>query len=324
MRKWVARSAVAALGAILLYALFALFADARATLAALVAFDGRALALGLALTLTAYVVRALRWRLFLHRMGVLEPAGREALGFAAGMAMGLAPGKSGQVVKAYYLRLATGLPYSVSVPATFAERICDAVSMLLLLILGLALAPRLDAVPTLLASAALLLVLVALRHPRAAERALRPVARWGWVARHREGIVRGHANLRAHLRPGVLAAPTALGLVGFLFETLALQVLAAGLGHALPFGVCALAIGLADLAAMLSLVPGGVGVAEGGLVVVLALHGLPLADATALTLLFRLCTLWLGLALGAGAAGVLELQARRRAGRQGARIAKPG
>lgn len=313
MRQWVVRSIAGLLVALVLYVALAAFADLRALRASLLSLDPRTLALALALTTTAYLVRALRWRLYLHKMGVLEPAGPEALGFTAGLAMGLAPGKSGQVVKAYYLQLATGLPYSISVPATFAERICDAISMLLLLVLGLALAPRLDAVPTLLASAALIVLLLALRHPRAATIALRPMRRVPWVARHEEAILRGHANMRSHMSWRELAAPTAIGLVGFLFEALALQVLAQGLGHALPLGACALAIGLADLAAMLSLLPGGLGVAEGGLVVVLALHGIPLADATALALLFRLCTLWYGLALGALAAGWLELQVRRRA-----------
>ena len=314
MRRWIGRSVVALFAAFAIYVLFAVFADVRSLAAALVAFDGRMLVLALALALTGYVIRALRWRLYLHRIGVLEPAGPEALGFAAGMAMGLAPGKSGQVVKAYYLQLATGLPYAISVPATFAERIADAISMLLLLIVGLALAPSLDAVPTLVASTLLIAGLLALRHPRAAAVALRPFARARWVQRHEAAIVRAHANLREHLGWRELAAPTALGLVGFLFEALALVVLAEGLGIALPFGVAALAIGLADLAAMLSLVPGGIGVAEGGLVVVLVLHDLALADATALTLLFRLCTLWFGLALGAAAAGMLEMQVRRRRG----------
>ena len=315
MRKWVARLLLGTLAAVVVYTLFAAFADVRALRASLLAFDPRMLVLALALTLAGYLIRALRWRLYLHKMGVLEPVGREALGFTAGMAMGLAPGKSGQVVKAYYLQLATGLPYAASVPATFAERIADAISMLLLLLLGLALAPSLDAVPTLLASLALVAALIALRHPRAAAVALRPLRRLRFVGRHEQAILAGHAHLRAHLTWGGLAAPVALGLVAFLFEALALQVLAAGLGYTLPFGVCALAIGLADLAAMLSLVPGGIGVAEGGLVVVLALHGMPIPDATAATLLFRLCTLWFGLALGVAAAGVLELQVRRRRAR---------
>lgn len=320
MRKWVARLLLGTLAAVVLYAAFAAFADVRELKASLLGFEPRALVLALALALSGYVIRALRWRLYLHRMGVLAPAGREALGFAAGLAMGLAPGKSGQVVKAYYLQLATGLPYGVSVPATFAERIADATSMLLLLIVGLALAPRLDALPTLAASALLIAALLAMRHPRAAEVALRPLRRLRWVARHEASIVRGHAELRTHLTWRELAAPSALGLVAFLFEALALQVLGAGLGVEVAFGTAVLAIALADLAGMLSLIPGGLGVAEGALVVVLALHGLSLADATALALLFRACTLWFGLGIGALAAGGLELQVRRR---RRARLAAP-
>ncbi|HVM45188.1 MAG TPA: lysylphosphatidylglycerol synthase domain-containing protein, partial [Candidatus Thermoplasmatota archaeon] len=167
MKKWVGRAALAALGALVVYVALAALADVRALRASLLGFEWRALVLALAIVLAGYVVRALRWRLYLHRLAVHGPVGREALGFAASLTMGLASGKSGQVIKAYYLQLATGLPYSVSVPVTFAERIADAVSVLLLLALGLVLAPTLERAPSALAALALVALLLALRHPRA-------------------------------------------------------------------------------------------------------------------------------------------------------------
>ncbi|HVM46315.1 MAG TPA: flippase-like domain-containing protein [Candidatus Thermoplasmatota archaeon] len=134
-------------------------------------------------------------------------------------------------------------------------------------------------------------------------------------ARSWRALLDGHARMRAHLTLRELAAPAVLGLVAYLFEALALQVLARGMGHDVGFGLAVLAIALADVAGMLSFIPGGIGVAEGGLMIVLTLHGMPLADATVLTLLFRLCTLWFGLSLGAAAAAALEVGARR-AGRK--------
>lgn len=310
MRRWI-RALLLAGAVALVYAGFILVADGRALQASLRAFPAGALALALALVAAGYAIRSLRWRLYLHKLGAIPP-----LAFGDAFAMGLAPGKSGQVVKAYYLRATTGLPYRAAVPATFAERIADAVSIVLLLLVGLALLPAASALPTLGAALAFLASLLGLRHERAGRLLAALARRWTWAARHERSIALGHAQLRARLAPAELVAPAVLGLVGYLFEVLALQVLAEALGVPLSFGVATLAIALSDIAAMLSLVPGGVGVAEGGLVVVLALYGLPLATATALTLLFRACTLWFGPRAGRRRRG--DARAARAAARHNA------
>lgn len=304
--RWVARVVLGVLLGALLYAVLGVMADLRALRDALVHFRGSAVVLALGLVLSAYALRALRWRLYLHKVGAFEPAGREALGFAAGFAMGIASGKVGQVVKAYYLQLATGLSYAVSIPATVAERMADLASVVLLLLLGLVLAPGID----LRAPAAILAVLalftIALRSERLVRGALRIVSQVPWVARHEESFVSGHAHLRAHTRLGDVWAPALVGLAAYLLEALALQAIADGFGIALAIGPCILILALADLAGVVSLIPGGLGAAEAGLLVLLTLHDVPLATATGITILFRLCTLWFGVALGALAAAVLH------------------
>lgn len=305
--RWGTRLVIGVLLGVALYVTLGVLADLRALRAALSEFHAASLVWALALVLSAYVLRALRWRLYLHRVGVLEPAGREALGFAAGFAMGMANGKGGQVVKAYYLQLATGLPYSVSIPAALAERMADLASVVLLLLVGLVFSPTIDMRAPVAIVALLAIFTLTLRSEGVVRGALRLGRRIRWLARHEAQFLQGHARLREHMRWRDLAAPALIGLSAYFLEALALQALVVrGFGLAIPLGLCVLMLALADLAGVVSLIPGGLGVAEGSLLVMLRVADVPLATATAVTILFRICTLWLGVALGAAAAATLQ------------------
>ena len=96
----------------------------------------------------------------------------------------------------------------------------------------------------------------------------------------------------------------ALGIVLFAFgiEVNALQVIAA-------FGVSQLAGGLPGT-------PGGMGIVEGALAIILAAYGFPVATTVAPILVFRLVSLWLPAGLGflAGGSTFLRSDAARAAG----------
>lgn len=282
--------------------------DGRRVLSALARLPARPVVAALALVAAAFALRALRWRLYLHRLGALPPEG--PLAFAPAFAMGVASGKWGQVVKAHYLDRLAGVPYAASVPAVLADRVSDVAAVALLVALGLAVAPGGDARLAALAALALVLLVVALRHRRVAALLVRLVGRLRRLARHQDAVAAALRELRAHLHAARLGPPALLGLSAFLLEALALHLLARGLGVDVPVGAAVLLLGTSDVAGMASLLPGGVGAAEGSLVALLALHGAPLPEAAVLTLLFRACTLWWGVVLGM--MGVALLQASRR------------
>lgn len=307
MRAWRGRLLAGLLLATALYVAFAVVADVRELRQAMEDLDGRALVVAVALSGACIVLRGLRWRLYLHRIDA-------RVAFVPGFAMGLAGGKGGQVVKAYYLQENASVPYHVSIPATLAERMSDMAALVALLVLGLLLAPGIDLRAPLAGLALVALFTWALRSERLVHGLVGRLDRWPRLAAHAHPILLAHARLRGHLSLGGLAAPAAMGLSGFAFEAMALQaILVSGFGLPFTWGETALLLALIDLAGVVSLLPGGVGAAEGSLVVLLVARDVPLAVATATTLLFRITTLWLGVLVGALAAAALE--SARRSGR---------
>lgn len=291
----------------LAYGAFVALADGPRVLDAARRLPGATLVAALALTSAAYALRAMRWRLYLLRMPG-QPR------FADGFAAGLVSGKMGQVAKTVYLDRLDGVPWEASVPAGFAERIADSASALLLLAVGLALAPGGDLRLALAAGALVLLLVAALRSPILLALGRRLAARWAWLAQREARFERATVAMRAHLSARELAPIALLGLAAFLVESLALHVLA-GVGLGLPVGPAEamLVVGAADVAGLVSLVPGGVVAFEGSMAALLTRHGATLPEAAALTLAYRACTLWWSFLLSALAVAWLEAATRRRA-----------
>lgn len=295
---WGRRAVVVTLLAALLYAAFALATDVRALREAMESFAWWTLGAAVGLVLVGYALRAARWNLYLRVLGHPVPFALGTKVFLSGFAMGVTPGKVGEVVKAYYLREARGTPYAVSIPAVFAERVNDLLAVALLLGLGLLVVPSFGLPLGILVVGAVAVGVLVLRSERLARLALGALGRVPRATPLAQTLGEMHANLRPLLTGRLLALATGLGLGGWALEAFAMVLLAQGLGVDLSWGACAFVFAAGSMAGVLSFLPGGLGVTEGGMVVLLLALGVAVAPATALTLLIRLATLWLGVVVG--------------------------
>ncbi|HEX9554112.1 MAG TPA: lysylphosphatidylglycerol synthase transmembrane domain-containing protein [Streptosporangiaceae bacterium] len=80
---------------------------------------------------------------------------------------------------------------------------------------------------------------------------------------------------------------------------------------AIPWNGVLLAYGVAMVAGMLPIVPGGIGVVEGSLAVILAAYGAGRAQALSVALVFRIVSFWLAIAVGWISVAVIARQAPR-------------
>jgi uncharacterized protein (TIRG00374 family) len=230
--------------------------------------------------------------------------------------MGLTPGKSGEVTKSYWLREIAGpdrAPLARTAPIVFAERLVDGIAMLLLATSGL-ISFRFG-VLALLGVAALACLAVGLIQAH-------PLVHWVLsLLRSRPRLSRAaglvetmYESARELLTWPRLALAVGVGVVSWGGECLALYLILLGLGAAPSLELvnqATFALAAGSLVGSASLLPGGIGAAEGTLAAVLDLvAGQPRDVAAAATLLIRVCTLWFGVTLGA--ASLLALARRVR------------
>lgn len=309
---WVRRVVLVSIVAVALYALFAALSDGRAFLAALTGFAWWTVPVALGMVSVGYLFRGARWHTYLRTLGVDVPPGESMLTFLSGFAMGITPGKMGEVVKSYFLRESRGAPYQATVPAVVAERVSDMAAVAALLGIGLAWAGLGFGLGIGLLTVGLVLVgLVLLRSRAFAALVLKLLAKVPVAKRAVPHLADMHANLLPLLSGRLLVVSTLLGLCSWALEAGAMWVLAYGFGLTLTWAACAFVFSITLIAGVASLLPGGLGVTEGGMVVLLGQLGVAAGPATALTLATRLCSLWWGVLVGMVAVAVLQARSAR-------------
>ncbi|MBK1659928.1 flippase-like domain-containing protein [Paracraurococcus ruber] len=266
----------------------------------------------LGLSFANYLLRGLRWVVLGRAFGVAAPAGRQLLYFFGGFALTVTPGKVGEVVRLWLLQRHHGVPYTRSMPLLAGDRVMDMVAICLLALAGAALTSQYLVVTAILALACVAL-LGALSHAGLLLRLLdwteaRLRRAPGLFAKAREVC----ATLPAIGRPAVLLPALGLSLLGWLAECLVLLLVVRELGTPAGLGEAMLVFCLAAVAGAVSLLPGGLGAADLGLLGLLRLIGMPEAAAVVATILVRLATLWFAVLLG-----LLTLPLALRRPRQG-------
>ena len=106
---------------------------------------------------------------------------------------------------------------------------------------------------------------------------------------------------------GVVVMATALWLMDFL-----VLVCCFGAVHApIPWSGVLLAFGVSQIVASVPVIPGGLGIVEGSLAVILVAYGAKKVPALAVVLIYRLLTFWAVIVIGWISIGVIEWRVRR-------------
>lgn len=277
--------------------------DAPKVGAALSGFDWSLLPAILALTLLNYGIRFVKWEVYLRLIGAPHvPRGESALIFTSGLSMTMTPGKVGEWLKSYLLRERWGVPVGTSAPIILAERLTDGVAMLLLALGGLLAYGFGRELIVLIALGAL--VFVALTQLPAVRSLAIELAERVPFARGRVHHLQAFLESSRRLfSPGALVMAVGMGLVSWGGECVAFYLVLVGLGVAPSPELLlqsAFILATSSLVGSVSMLPGGLAVAEGsfaGMLLLLGVTSQP-AVAAAATLLIRFCTLWFGVGVG--------------------------
>lgn len=268
-------------------------------------FPARLWLLGLGLASMNYAFRFVRWQHYLRLLSVRIPRGSSLLIFLSGFALTVTPGKVGEVLKSYLLKQSYGVPVARTAPIVVAERLTDLLALLLLTLGGVTTWMRPQERWLIVVGfglCAAMLVVIASR--RLAHGVIDLLGRL-LPLRMRAGVVGklhefydGTATL---VRPASLLWATGLAVLSWSCECVAFYAVLSGFpGVVANLLLCTFIYATMTVAGALAFfVPGGLGVTEGGMALLLArLSQATESVALAATLIIRLVTLWFAVALG--------------------------
>jgi uncharacterized protein (TIRG00374 family) len=266
-------------------------------------FQWELLPLILFIALGNYLLRFAKWHYCLGRVGVRDVRFWDSfLIYMSGLGMTITPGKVGEWLKCYLLRDMYGTPVARSTPILFAERITDALGLIVLALVGVF---AFESGTWPLVAAVILGSSVAVavsRHRPSSQRIVAGARRLPFVGRFTPQIDEMYESNYVLMHPATILLLTLVSVAAWGTQVVAFYLVLDGLGvdaGAETFLKASFILPISTLAAALLLLPGGLGVAETGITSLSeSLLDLSRSTASAATLIIRLATLWFAVILG--------------------------
>jgi glycosyltransferase 2 family protein len=271
----------------------------------------------LSAALVSYALRVLRFYYFLSRSGVAISLPSTLVAQMVGFALGVTPGRVGEVFKLHLIRERTGTPVAQTAPLLLLDRLTEGGGFM---ILALASAPLLPALRTRVPMPALLLLglavmaLFALTRDWWSKRIVIPNSRITdsrlglLLVPHLKNLWRG---METSFTPTQILGGLALSSIARLADGLVVLFTAQMLGVELELPEAVFVLAVSGLTGGISFLPAGLGAVETTMVGLLVLVGAVWSNAVAIALVARLCTLWLWVALGLVVAFLMRLPSVR-------------
>ncbi len=317
-----------ALFGVLVYAGIILWQGADSILAALEDFPLLLLPAALGLSLLNYAIRFLKWERYRKLLGIELDARTSWLIYLSGFAMGITPGKMGEVFKSWLIRRVRGTPIHHSAPIVVAERLTDLFGYLILIALaGIASAQPKHRLVFYAALALCVLGLALVSSERFSVLVGAVLKRTPFLWRYSGKAQASFSSARVLLAPRQLILPTLQSTLSWGCECVAFWLIASALIEGgVPFGFAVFTYALSAVAGAVAIVfPGGLGVTEavGGKLLkhryLELLTGTPIATeaapalvelagakASGAMLITRLCTLWFAVLVGLCAMAIFQ------------------
>jgi Predicted integral membrane protein len=240
-----------------------------------------------------YLGRFLKWQLYMRTLRIDISAGLSARIFFSGLSMAVTPGKVGEVMKSFLLQRTHGVDVVRTAPTVFAERLTDLMAMLFLAGVGagvLAIGKEFIAIGV--ACTALLIGLV--QYQPLAEKVLDLLARLPWLEAHGPKLRHLYDSAYLLIQGRLLVATFVISVTAWFMECLALYLIFKGYGLSYSLLEATFVLSLGSIIGGASMLPGGLGAAEGSMLGLLVYLGADRTLATGATLLVRFGTLWFG------------------------------
>lgn len=264
--------------------------------------DGRDLVLAWMFSILIYSGRFVKWQIFLRVLNVDIPRAMSLRIFLCGISMGITPGKLGEVLKSYLLKLEAGVDFSRTAPTVVAERLTGVVGCFLLCCASIVISEGAAWYQIVAAMAAVLCVLAGILLFRSSFFAgwfQKGVAYLPFLRKKQEAVLEMYGSLAEILSPGVFLFCVLISICYWSMECMVFVFVLRAFGVHLPLAEAVLSLTALSLGSGITLLPGSIGALEGGMIGFLAYQGVSMAIASCVALMHRFFAMWLYVGVGA-------------------------
>ncbi len=281
--------------AVIVYLLMGIYVDFENLASAMSDFPWSFLLVLFALTTTNYLFRFIKWDFFLKRAGVYLNLKDNLFVFFSGLAMIITPGKIGEIWKGWLIKDINGEELSKTVPVVIVERITDVLGLAILSIFCILYYKE---------GIYLILLLLLLFSIFFGAVKSKTISTWliskleTKMGKYTENIKTTHKTFEATMEPKGLIGMSFLSAFAWFFECLGMYLVIIGFNEYINITQATFIFSFASLAGAVSMIPGGLGVAEATISGLLQLFGITPVISVGVAIIVRFGTLWYGAIMG--------------------------
>lgn len=280
-----------------IFAGLSIYADIGEVIQAFAEFKWSYIPLILLLTLLNYILRFYKWHYYLRCIGIRIKSTDSLRIFLSGLAMSVTPAKLGEVFKSYLLKRLNGTEVSRSIPVVFAERITDVLGLLILAAVSFSVFQYGKEV-LIIVLAVLFMLIVILQSRRICIKLLDALKSIPLVNRLSDSLISAYESAYTLFRLKILLVAVAISVISWGFECMAMYFVLKGFGVSASLLLSTFVFSFSSLVGAVSMIPGGLAVAEGSIAGLLIFAGFTKGIAAGATVIIRFCTLWFGVIVG--------------------------
>jgi uncharacterized protein (TIRG00374 family) len=281
--------------AVVVYLIMGVYANFGNLLLALEKFNWIYLPLMIILVTLAYFVRFIKWNFFLRNVDVYLPLKQNLFVFFSGLSMTITPAKAGEIWKGWLIREINGENLSNTVPVVIVDRVTDVIGLIILSLTGI-LYYKSGIYVLLILVILFAAFIIAIKSEPISNRLISILETR--AGRYSGDIKDMHETFKRSLASKYLVGMSLLAVLAWFLECLSIFFVIQGFGQSISLVLSVFLYSFASIVGAVSLIPGGLGVAEATLSGLLVIFGFSSSIAVGAALIIRLGTLWYGAILG--------------------------
>lgn len=284
--------------AALIYLAFIVYVDYGKVVSSFKNFNWYMLPILLTLSFGNYISRFFKWEYYLKLIDVKLHKIDSLSIFMSGLIMSITPGKMGELLKSYLVKQVNGTSISKTAPIVFAERATDFLSLTILALTGAYIYDYGKSI-IILIGVVILSGLFIISNKKLFYKIVALFSNVSFISKHTLKIVTAYESSSKLLSLTPLVLMTLLSIVSWGFECFGYYLILSNFEIHIDVLWAFFSYSFATIVGALSMLPGGLGITEGSLTLMLVQKGLSEHSAFAATFIVRAVTLWFAVLVGA-------------------------
>jgi len=286
---------ISVLFAIVVYIIMGIYADFGKLSLTISYFRWQYFLLLIVLTTIGYIIRYIKWDLFLKTAGLHIDRKENLFVFFSGLSMIVTPGKLGEIWKSWLIRDISGDELSKTLPVVIMDRVTDVISLVFLSFMGIFYYRE---------GISLLIILsiicigfyIAIRSEAISGKM--KILLEKRLSKYTNNMQLMHETMNKMMEPKIFVSLSLLNALAWFFECMGLYSVIIGFGQSMDISLSTFIFSFSSLVGGVSMVPGGIGVTEAGISGLLIMNGISPTLSVGIALILRLGSFWYGALLG--------------------------